>query len=598
MLKKLKIIVPAVLLIVFGLVQYFNIMPAVDNVIYDNLLLSARRPSDKIVIIGMDERSINEIGRWPWPRLYVTDAIINVLDMGAAAVGAMILYDAEGAYPEHDDALVELAKSTDRLVLGAMAIYPKTEQKTMFEAEDYVLPFDSLAKAVKVGFLNIEQDESDGVLRRALTSLRYGDITIHSLSFEVYKTYCRVTGIKENTIPLDSYGQLPIDFAAKPGSDAVYDIVRDNNHFARYSLWSVINNEADPAVFKDAIVLIGPFAQGIGRDDFPTPVSKSMNTYGVEVNANIIQNMLEGDFKKDAPWWINIAGLAVFGIAAIVLLNLLKSVWGAVATVALIIAQLAATRLVFTQLDVIVASGTGVVFLAVCFIAMFVLNILAMQYEKQHIQSMFGRFVAPEVVNEIIAGNVEVQLGGSVKEISVLFVDIRGFTAFSEANPPEKVVGMVNRYLALTSKAIQENGGTIDKYIGDATMAVFNAPNDLKDHALCAVRAAWAMKVGAEPLKDEIIEAYGVDLQFGVGVNTGTAVVGNMGSDFRMDYTAIGDTVNTAARLESNAEKGQIIISDATYQAVKNHVEVTDLGIINVKNKKTGIQIYNLEKCN
>ena len=583
MLKKLRIIVPGILLIVFGLVQYFSLTPSVDNLIYDNFLVSTGKPSKPIVLIGMDERSINEIGQWPWPRLYVTDAIEKALDMGAAAVGAIILYDAYSMSAEYDNALVEVAQNTDRLTLGGMAIYPKPDQVRMYEAEDYILPFSELAKASNVGFLNIEQDEADGVMRRALTSVRYGDITIHSLPFEVYKTYCRVTGIKENSIPLDSYGQLPINYISGPGG------------FERHSLWAVINDEVDPARFEGAIVLIGPYAQGIGSDDYYTPVDKGVKTYSVEINANIIHNMLEGSFKKDAPWWLDIAFMAVFGIIAIIALNLLKSLWGAVISAVLIIAQIAAARLAFAQFDIIFNSGAGVTFLVVCFIAMFVLNILGMQYEKQHIQSMFGRFVAPEVVNEIISGNVEVQLGGSVKEISVLFVDIRGFTAFSEANEPEKVVGMVNRYLALTSRAIQQNGGTIDKYIGDATMAVFNAPNDLKDHALCAVRAAWAMKVGAEPLKEEIIAAYGVDLQFGVGVNTGTAVVGNMGSDFRMDYTAIGDTVNTAARLESNAEKGQIIISDATYQMVKDHVEVTDLGIINVKNKKTGIQIYNLD---
>ena len=117
----------------------------------------------------------------------------------------------------------------------------------------------------------------------------------------------------------------------------------------------------------------------------------------------------------------------------------------------------------------------------------------------------------------------------------------------------------------------------------------------MPDHALCAVRAAWAMKRGAVELQGQILEEFGVDLQFGIGVNTGTAVVGNMGSEFRMDYTAIGDTINTAARLEANACKGQIIISEATYQKVKDFVDVTDMGVINVKNKKVGIQIYSVD---
>ena len=222
-------------------------------------------------------------------------------------------------------------------------------------------------------------------------------------------------------------------------------------------------------------------------------------------------------------------------------------------------------------------------------------TVLLERAEKERIKNVFERFVSPEVVEELVEGRSDIQLGGAVKDVSVLFVDIRGFTAFSEVNSPEDVVSMVNKYLGLTSASIQNNGGMIDKYIGDATMAVFNAPNNLENHPLCACKAAWAMKKGSQAIRDEILEKYGVDLQFGIGINTGDAVVGNMGSTLRMDYTAIGDTVNTAARLEANAAKGQIIISDATYQRVKDDVVVTDLGILNVKNKQVGIKIYSLD---
>jgi adenylate cyclase len=272
----------------------------------------------------------------------------------------------------------------------------------------------------------------------------------------------------------------------------------------------------------------------------------------------------------------------------------LKPIPAVILTVILIGINLMGVKLAYDRLDLIIKAGDGIVFLILCFFGNLALGMLAAQQEKAHIHGLFGRFVAPEVVNELVSGGVDLQLGGIEKEITVLFVDIRGFTAFSETNPPEKVVNMVNRYLALTSRSIQEQGGTIDKYIGDATMAVFNAPNDVPEHALKAVRAAWAMKEGSAALQNEILEEYGVDLLFGIGINTGTAIVGNMGSDFRMDYTAIGDTVNTAARLEANAEKGKIIISDTTYQMVKDHVDVTDMGVLNVKNKQIGIQIYSV----
>ena len=575
-----------ILFITFGIFQYFEVLPA-SNVIHDNIMVSERAPADNIIIVGIDERSINEIGTWPWPRFFVAEAIEQITEMGAAAIGVNILYDTIGAVAEYDEALVNAATATDRLVLGGHGIL------SMFQAEgellvidDYLLPFDELAEVVTVGFLNPLPDESDGVLRRALNDLRFGDITVHSFPFEVYRTYRRVMGQDPiEDIPLDEYGRFPIRFVGGPGS------------FTAVSLWGVINEEYHPAMFSNAIVLIGPYAHGIGDGNFATPMERGLVTHGVETYANIIQNLLEGIIVADAYWWVNLAILAAAfaGFLMIAYFQLLNPMMGFVVTLAVSVALLVGVRITYDHFHMIVRVGDTIIFLGVAYIVNQCVEILYVQDEKRHIKEMFSRFVAPEVVNEIMSGGVEIQLGGVVKEITALFVDIRGFTAFSESNPPEKVVDMINRYLGLTSSAIQKNNGTIDKYMGDGTMALFNAPNDVPDHALRAVRAAWAMKEGSAALRKEILNDYGVDLQFGIGVNTGTAVVGNMGSDFRMDYTAIGDTINTAARLESGAEKGQIVISDATYQMVSEHVEVKDLGTINVKNKKIGIQIYSVE---
>ncbi|MCL2108411.1 MAG: adenylate/guanylate cyclase domain-containing protein [Oscillospiraceae bacterium] len=579
--NRLKVIIPFLLLIPFALSQFFGLSRGLDNIVRDNLLTSAREPSDKVIIIGMDEASINDIGTWPWTRNYMADAINILTEAGAAVICANILYDLP-SIEEYDEMLIDAARNTDRLVLGAMGEFADMQYSTELSIENYIMPFEGLEDAVAVGFLNAEPDR-DGVMRYALTSLRYGDIKVYSLAYEAYSVYCSAMGIARGAIPLDNSGQFPINYAVPSGG------------FNALSFRSLINDELDPAMFKDKIVLIGPYARGIESGNYAIPLGGRAQAYGVEINANIINNMLEGSFKRDAAWWVNLLVMTVIAAIAAVFMHRLKTLWAGVLTIGLIFAQLAVTMLLYLQFDVILKSGDVILLLIFCWIANIILGILTAQYEKRHIQGIFGRFVSPDVVKELVTGSVDIQLGGSVKEITVLFVDIRGFTAFSEANPPEKVVNMVNRYLGLTSRSIQENGGTIDKYIGDATMAVFNAPNELPNHALCAVKAAWAMKLGSEPLREEILRDYGVDLQFGVGVNTGQAVVGNMGSDFRMDYTAIGDTVNTAARLEANSGKGQILISDATYQLVKDDIECTDLGVLMVKNKKTGIQIYGLD---
>ena len=178
-----------------------------------------------------------------------------------------------------------------------------------------------------------------------------------------------------------------------------------------------------------------------------------------------------------------------------------------------------------------------------------------------------------------------------------MFVDIRGFTPLSESLQPEQVVDILNEYLNLTTQSIFKNNGTLDKFIGDATMAVFNAPFDLEDYEMCALRTARDIVAGAKALEASCEARYGKKVSFGVGVNCGDAVVGNIGCDFRMDYTAIGDTVNTAARLESNAKPGQVLISQKIYERVKDKdVEAEPIGEIPLKGKSKGLFVYRLMK--
>ncbi len=580
MTKKLMTIMPIALLLICILMLYYDPLHSVENVIYDNVLQQERAVTQKIVIVGIDERSIDEIGTWPWPRIYVSDTLDKLLDLGAAAIGVDILYDSYGANEEYDQKLIDAVGRSDKVILATMGVFSGDAEAALI-AEDYVVPFDELYEVAKTGFINVIPDASDGIVRKGVREYSYGETTVSSFPIEIYKTYCRSLGISERlSIPTNKFGQYVIDYVAPAGS------------YTEVSLWGVLHDEYPPQLFQDAIVLIGPFAPGVGNDSFYTPLDHGDKTYGIELHANTIQNFLENNIKSEAAWYWNIIPLIIIFALSIIFYRRLKPVWILLLSVIMVVLQLLGAKILYDRLDLVIISVYSLLYIVLGYLINLVLTLLHTQQEKAHIHGLFGRFVSPEVVKEIIDGNISISLGGTLKEVSLLFVDIRGFTAFSEANPPEKVVEMVNRYLELTSNSIQSTGGTIDKYIGDATMAVFNAPNPLPDHPLCAVKAAWAMKVGSESLRNEILADFGVDLQFGIGVNTGYAVVGNMGSTFRMDYTVIGDTVNTAARLESNAAKGQIIISDSTYQAVKDYVEVKDLGLLSVKNKKEGIHVY------
>ena len=207
--------------------------------------------------------------------------------------------------------------------------------------------------------------------------------------------------------------------------------------------------------------------------------------------------------------------------------------------------------------------------------------------------SSFKQYVDAKVVDELSKDDqFQIRLGGEKRTVAVLFVDIRGFTPLSESLMPEQVVKILNEYLALTTASILQNNGMLDKFIGDATMAVFNAPLDLDDYVFRAVQTALDMRKGAEKLAQNLQEQFGKTVSFGIGVNCGEAVVGNIGCEFRMDYTAIGDTVNTAARLESRAKPGEILISQAVYDTVKDRILAEEVGPMELKGKSNTVMVY------
>lgn len=216
---------------------------------------------------------------------------------------------------------------------------------------------------------------------------------------------------------------------------------------------------------------------------------------------------------------------------------------------------------------------------------------LTKEREKQAIRSLFQRYVSPVVVDRLVEGRETLALGGRRQEVSVLFADIRGFTTFSENLSPEKVVEALNQYLALAVEAILAEEGMLDKFVGDAVMAIFNAPLPQSEHVLRAVHAALAMQ---QAILDYNSKTVLPPLSFGIGIHTGQAVVGNIGTSQQMNYTAIGDTINLGKRLQENAAEGQIILSQTTYKAVKEIVIVEDLGLLAVKGRTATEQIYQL----
>ena len=404
-------------------------------------------------------------------------------------------------------------------------------------------------------------------------------IEMYTFSKVIYDEYCKKTGITPRDIPVDKYGRSMINYSGKPGD------------YEYLSLVDVLNGRIDPRAFTDSIVLVGAYAQGM-QDSFKVPNGKSQQMYGVEIHANILQSYIDGRFSVNG-------NTILFGIITAVIAMICYFVFLKLKPWLSFIILLAVSA---AEVFILIALNNksyafSVIYLPLVLVLSYV-TVLAQKYitekaRRNKVINAFKKYVAPEVVEEISKkGDFQIKLGGENRDIAVLFVDIRGFTTMSEALEPEQVVAILNEYLSLTTKAIFDNSGTLDKFVGDCTMAVFNSPFDLPDYEFKAVCAAMDIVNGGKALEKTLIEKYGRSVGFGVGVNVGPAVVGNIGCDFRMDFTAIGDTVNTAARLEANAKKSQVLISDVLYERVKDRVEVNEIGEIPLKGKKKGVFVY------
>ena len=357
----------------------------------------------------------------------------------------------------------------------------------------------------------------------------------------------------------------------------------------------IMQGKVDVRAFADRIVLVGVYAPGL-QDAYNVAVQKGAQMYGVEIHANILEAVMER--KTALP--VNSALYALICTIIVVgfyfLIRKLKIRYSILLLIGLIILDVGVGKVLYLNGFIINIVELPIVLL-LTYVVHLIYEYLAEVLHKRKVLSAFKKYVAPQVVEEISKkGDFQIALGGENRHIAVLFVDIRGFTPMSESLQPEEVVGILNEYLNLTTDSIFKNGGTLDKFIGDATMAVFNAPFDLDDYIYKAVCTAKDIASGSAELQEKLQKRFGKTISFGIGVNCGNAVVGNIGCEARMDYTAIGDTVNTAARLESNAKPGQILISQDVYEQVKERVQVTEVGVIPLKGKSNGVFVYSVDE--
>ena len=562
-----------------------NGISALDYIARDRLYQKPRGIDSSIKIIGIDEKTLDIYGPvQTWSREVYAD-LIDKLNENDDAKPLLIGFDIlfSGNVDDGDILFADAVRESGNVVIVNQLIYSERMEKDengiwVYPVVGLSEPYDELLGSAIAGYSNVSQD-SDGTVRRIIPVEKTLGAECRMFSNVMYDEYCARNSLTANEIPTDKTGRSIINYSGSPGD---YECV---------SMADVLAGKIDYRAFKDSVVFVGAYAPGM-QDNFKVPNGGSSQMYGVEIHANIFQSYLENRFAVNGnPFWFGL----VTAFAAMLLHLCFKrlKVWQSV--ILLIFAIVSEAFICVAMND----HGTQycIIYMPAVAILSFI-YVLAMHYivekaRKQKVLNAFRKYVAPEIVEEISKkGDYTIKLGGENRDIAVLFVDIRGFTTMSEALGPETVVEILNEYLSLTTKSIFDNSGTLDKFVGDATMAVFNSPFDLEDYEFKAVCAAMDIVKGGEELEKVLFEKYGRSVGFGVGVNCGPAVVGNVGCEFRMDFTAIGDTVNTAARLEANAKKGQVLISDVLYERVKDRVNVNEVGQIPLKGKRNEVTVY------
>lgn len=594
--QKLQIALTALLIAaVTGLLAWIRVGYSVDVMVSDALCQRPSVANKNIYVIAIDDKTLERYGSiTSWSRALSAD-LVQLLNQDAQIRPAVIVFDvifSEKGDADGDAAFAETCTTAGNVVT-AMSYrfkeqpeYDKNGKMTLnqYHIDGVIMPYEALREATNQGYANTLVG-ADGYVRRAMAYIddEQGQRN-YSLASQAYKMYQESRGETVQWPVLDENNQYLFSYSGKTGC------------YSTISMTDVMDGTVNPAIFADGIVFVGAYAVGM-QDSYIPAISHGTQMYGVEIQANIVEALLEGKTQQQLPSGIYAGIAAVLAAAFYLAVRRMKIIPATVLMVVCIVAM----GPVFAVSMYARGFVTPVILLPVIFFLIYAVNLVYGYVQevmrRQKVVNVFKQYVAPQVVDKISKDkDFELVLGGENRHIACLFVDIRGFTTMSESLKPEEVVEILNEYLNLTTNSIFQNGGTLDKFVGDATMAVFNAPFDLEDYIYKAVCTARDMKAGADAIAEKFEKRFGKSVGFGIGVNCGNAVVGNIGCEFRMDYTAIGDTVNTAARLESNAKRGQILISKEVYEAVKDRVEVTPVGEIPLKGKTQGVFVYQLDE--
>lgn len=599
---------------------------------------------DQIVIIDIDDASIERLGRTQfWPRAYDAQVIRYINSGSPLAIGIDYLYTESDSLPSSYRQLLRSrgvdnistvmnAMSTDHELGEAIAeggnVYlsfyddnelvdslipdPVLDKMRLLRSDSLkeidipeltypILPIDEFTDvAAAVGSIAMPSDQ-DGTVRtyRALqeipipTENRYyaGNFPFYML-MDAYGLGADDVHLSDQGIAVGDKSFIPL---RKDGTFRI-NWLSEDEEFRYISYYKVLEGMVPAEFFAGKFVFFGTSASGL-QDLKTVPVGNDKMP-GVEVHAVAFMNMVNQDFITEMDEWATLPYFALISLIMVALFLLLRPLFGFVVAVILIATEMFGFFLYFMPTyNIIFPVVTLMLLTLLAYLSSSLYIYFIRERKSRRLKNAFGTYVSPEVVEQISRDSSSLHLGGERKELTVLFSDIRGFTSYSEKMQPEQIVAVLNDYLSRMSAAIFKHKGTIDKFIGDAIMAIFGAPIPQADHATRACKVALDMVRELKVFNDEQIKNGGAPLSIGIGINTGDMTVGNIGSEKRFDYTVIGDSVNLGSRLEGLTKMFgvNIIVSEFTYEKSDRSVLVfRELASVIVKGRDNAVNVYEL----
>jgi len=591
------------------------------------------RAREDIIILGIDENTIREFNEqgiiWPYPWDVHAKFARYVGSGNPAAIFFDIMFldhkrhedtlaeaiaEAKNVfldYPfEAEEVDVKYSDTAERLELLNRLRFPvdPADESTAW-AEEAVPPNPKLGRAARgIGYANIKPD-SDSINRRVPLIIKHKGFYYPSIDLAIVMHYYGITP-KDVEIKMGRYirlKNLPEKKMAKPNPQRIIDIPIDREGFMdinfiggpgsyqHYPYYYFVNEgRITNKSLENKIILVAAYSvTGISTDVHKSPYG---DLFGIEHHANALNTILNQDFIVKFTDAQNILILLFIAILMGFLIPKFSIVVSIVFTAALSVIYIVVSYVLFDTMNLLWIFATPVMQIGATFTVITVYRVLTEQREKRYIRQTFSKFVSKSVVDDLLKNPEKLKLGGEKKLLTVLFSDIRGFTTISERMTPEALVEHLNEYLQAMTEIVLHDDGTLDKYVGDEIMAFWGAPVPQEDHAFLACKAAVKMMEDLHKLNDKWRQMGKPELNIGIGLNTGDMVVGNMGSSSRMDYTLMGDNVNLGARLEgTNKIYGtNIIISESTYEYVKDRVFARELDLIRVKGKQQPVKIFEL----